>query len=339
VLGVVGAAPGGARGPLRADRFDRFQRVAGALEAAPRGGWPAGHAVCHALLNGVPRVVYLAVAAATPAALAEAARRLVADEGPLAALVAPGVADVAAARAVAAAVAAAAEERGGEPPLVWLDAPDGADEAALLAHAGAVGADGARVRLVAPWVATLSPGRRQAERLPGACLVAPLGLGVAGALRGVHDLAPGLPPDAIRRLRAAGCDVLVAAGPRRQVALAGPPPRPWRPAPPGDGAPPDAAGAPPTARDLAGEVAAALETACTPLAVGAAPTASLCRTLERQARTALEPLRRAGRVTAYALRCELERQPDGGLAPVVEVGLRLPDRVREVVVRAGPWRV
>jgi len=313
-VGILGDSPNGVVGPLRAGRFDRFQEQVGWLEAVRAGEYLAGHAACHALMNGVDRVVFAGLGeAATPEEVGQAVHRL-RDLGPLDLVVAPGLVEPSLARTLAEAVRAGGSR-------LWLDAPPGADVEAVLTHAAAV-ADGDHVRVVSPRVPTITPGRRQLEPLPATCLVAPLHLGTRPRLRGVHECPAPPGPDARRALEEAGCGLLEAVGRRRLVRLAFPAPlchREDTPAPSG-----------PEAR-----LEALLRDACALCLDGGPSNPTLWRRLERAVTSRLEELRRRGEVTAYVVRCDEETCGGVGGSPVVEVVVRLPSRVREVVVRVG----
>ncbi len=305
-LGVIGVAPRALAGPVRVRKFGDFQRLVAPVEAGP---YLAADAVCHALMNGVEVVTFAPVPSLDErGALVAAAERL-AREG-VDAIVAPGLVDVEAARKLWEAVA-------GDEVVLWVDAPDGADVAAVLAHRERLG-PGPRVAW--PWVPTVTPGLRAQRRLPATCLVAALGLGVTGALRGVHEPPATPSAEALASLEAAGCDVLVARGRRRQIALV----RPVRSRARGESG---------TAGD---PVERLLEAALAPLVMGATNGPALWRSLERAGRVALEPLVRAGVYSRAWVRCDADTNADGGRDPVVEVRLTAPDRVREVVLRVSP---
>ncbi|MEZ4265482.1 MAG: hypothetical protein R3F39_03815 [Myxococcota bacterium] len=54
--------------------------------------------------------------------------------------------------------------------------------------------------------------------------------------------------------------------------------------------------------------------------------------LERDVRAALEPFKRRGAISAFVVRCD-DDTCEGSPAPVVEVTLRLPRRVEQVLLR------
>jgi hypothetical protein len=326
VLGIVGTSPRGLQGPFRADRWARFQEHAGELESAPAGWW-AGHAACQAFLNGVSRVEFAGVTGvADAAAMADAAQRLLAA-APLDALVLPGLTDPVGAGRVVAGFSRWQKSCGvpvsGFSPTLWLDAPAG-DVDSILAHRAALDGDPDTVRLVVPAVPTLSPGRRQYERLPASCLVAPLSFGCAAALRGVHEPESPYGPDELAALHAARVAVLVPSGVRRQVAAAFPLPIPKVP-PLGPAEP-----VPDELLVVSERIQAALDQALVDdrAAATSRPTAA------RLARAVLERFKSGGEIAGFTVRCD-EETCEGSDRPVVEVGLVFPQRVREVKIRMG----
>ena len=89
-------------------------------------------------------------------------------------------------------------------------------------------------------------------------------------------------------------------------------------------------------RAIVDAIARELEQAVEWVTSGAAPTsATLARSLQRDLHAVLERHRRAGHLTAFALRCTPVRHADGRAGVAVEVGLRLPGRVQQVVLRLG----
>ncbi|MGM0576202.1 MAG: hypothetical protein ACQEXJ_10780 [Myxococcota bacterium] len=312
-LGIVGAAPRSVRGPVRATSFRVFQRLVGELEAAP---YLAGHAACHALMNGVERVLFAGVGDPDDAEDVDSAvRRLLATDE-VTCLVAPDVTEPAVLRRVVETWATADVD----PGCLWLDAPEGATPEEVVEWRADLGGDPERVRVATPWIPTHSPGTRAVETLPPSCLVPALHLGSATTLRGVHD-APGPPPtDDVERLRDAGCGLLVPRGRRREVALAFPPPLPTDRAPT---PPPD-------------PVAEAVREATRDLALTAPNGPALWSSLERSARGALERLRRRGVLSTFHVRCDQETHEGHPDAPVLEVRVRYPRRVHEIVIRVEP---
>ncbi len=163
-IGVVGHVPLRPAEPVRGGRFDRLQRILGSLESAPADAYPALHAACHALMNGIDRVVISSPRADEPAAWAAALHRLLAvDSYPV--VVAPGGPS----ESLIAEFCTVAHTK---TSCLWVD--DGASDV-----------DG-RWRAVAQGVPTCSPGRTRMERLPGSALVAPLHLARVSSLRGIH---------------------------------------------------------------------------------------------------------------------------------------------------------
>jgi hypothetical protein len=280
-------------------------------------------------MNGVSRVAWAGVRApADPDAWGPAVTRLL-DAFEPAVVAAPGLIEPAAARALGLAFLARVARLGDrEPPTLWLDAPDRRDAAGVLAHAEAVGADGERVRVAVPWVPTLTPGRRQYERLPATCLLGPLALGTARELKGVSEPESPFSLDDLARLEAAGVGVLAPAGPRRLVGAAFPLERPKAPPLPGAPVPPDF-----------DEAAARLEVELDELAVRLQHQGlqgpSLQKALVREAASLLGGLKARGEIAGFAVRCDESTGWSADGRPVVEVGLALPRRVEQVVLRVG----
>lgn len=326
-LGLIGACPKGVQGPAAFDAFARFQQHLGELEAVPAGSYPVAHAACSAFMNGVPRVAFAGVDdAGRPEAWAQAVTRLF-DAWEPALVAAPGLVDPALARALVAAFAARAQRlRDREPPALWLDAPDRAGASAVLAHAIAVGADGEGVRVAAPWIPTLTPGRRQYERLPATCLLAPLALGCAGELKGVSEPESPFSLDELARLEAAGVGVLASVGPRRLVGAAF---RLERSKVPPFGAPSDT---PPDFDEAATAIERELDELSVHLQHQGLQGPSLWRSLVREASTLLNGYKARGVIAGFVVRCDESTgcTPDGH--PVVEVGLAVPRRVEQVVL-------
>jgi phage tail sheath protein FI len=79
---------------------------------------------------------------------------------------------------------------------------------------------------------------------------------------------------------------------------------------------------------IRGLVAAVTERA----AFSGAAQASARAALERDIRAGLEPLKRRGAITGFVVRCD-DETCEGSAAPVVEVIVRLPRRVQQVVLR------
>jgi len=332
-LGLLGTCPKGVQGPAAFDTFARFQEHLGELEAAPAGSYPVAHAACSAFMNGLPRVAFAGVVdPARPEAWAEAVTRLF-DAWEPTLVAAPGLVDPALVRPLVTAFAGrVARLSGREPPVLWLDVPDRAGAAAVLAHATAVGADGEGVRVAAPWVPTLTPGRRQYERLPATCLVAPLALGLVGALKGVSEPEPPYSLDDLARLEAAGAAVLAAVGPRRLVGAAFALERPKVP-PLGPQAP-----VPPGFDEAAATIERELDDLSVTLQHQGLKGPSLWKSLVREATTLLNGYKARGVIAGFVVRCDESTGSTAEGHPVVEVGLAVPSRVEQVVLHVGVRR-
>jgi hypothetical protein len=308
--------------------------MVGELESAPPGEYLAAHAACHGFMNGVDRIAFFGPrdldgngAGDEGDDIAHAAHRLLREGGPIDLLVAPGLLDPPACRALVrtfldwheSAPEAVAET--GAPVMLWLDAPRGADVADAIAHREAVGGDRELVKLAVPWVETHTPGRRTFEPLPPSCLIAPLYLGTAATLKGAHTLERRLTYSEQEDLRQSGLGFLVSEGRRRRVRLAFPTPRPRRQS---------VAEVEPT--DLRSRIERALREVCEPLLDGRRNGPALWKTIERQLRAVLVRYQQRGEITAFVCRCD-EETNQGLLDGVgVEVFVKVPTRVKELII-------
>jgi len=164
--GIVGLAPVYIPGPVQSDSFERLTRFVGNMEQAGASEYPALHAACHALMNGVDRVIFAGVEdPIDEQQWVEALKRLFKSD-PLAVVVAPGGPPAALSEAFCALPYT-------RQSCLWLDSDPGD-------HDG-------RIRAAPQIVPTTSPGRRSMEALPATALIAPLHLGTTTALRGVHQ--------------------------------------------------------------------------------------------------------------------------------------------------------
>ncbi len=327
-VGIVGTSPCDARGVRRFARFADVQRVLGELEAVRPGTFPAGHAACHALMNGVPRVVFHGVG--DVAREAPGAVQTLVRGGEVALIVVPGLQATEVTGAVVSAFEAerrlAGASAAGSDVTLWLDTPAGVPLRELAQQRRDAAQASWAVRYVVPPVRTISPGCRAFESLPATCLVAPLALGCTAALRGVHEIDAPCDAELRRELVAAGCGVLEARGLRRLVHLAAAlPVLPSTEPPPVEGA-----------EGLSARIEAALEDACRGMGDGPAPGPALWKSLERQAQAVLARFQQAGDIEAFVARCDADTNEGALAGPVVEVLVRLPRRVRSVVVRLAP---
>ncbi|MEZ4269622.1 MAG: hypothetical protein R3F39_24955 [Myxococcota bacterium] len=81
-------------------------------------------------------------------------------------------------------------------------------------------------------------------------------------------------------------------------------------------------------------VGAAVESVLERQAFRAGAQSSARPALERDVRAALEPFKRRGAISAFVVRCD-DDTCEGSSAPVVEIILRLPRRVEQVLLRFG----
>ena len=197
-----------------------------------------------------------------------------------------------------------------------------------------------------PWIPTVTPGRRSAELLPPSCLIAPLALGCATWLKGVHDY-PGISEDDACDL--SECDVEVMTQKtinRRPVIGRFAPlkpvvqPRPMQ-------AFVDVPGVFPNADDderdegdkssIETAIQEELHAKCDTL-IKQYPKndASLWGALQRTAISVLSGYQSRGLIKAYHVRCDAETASWGTAeAPVVEVLIEYPKRVREIRFRVN----
>lgn len=309
-IAVAGALPCGPLPARRVTAFRTFQSVAGELEVAPAAQFPALHAVCHALMNGIAAVHVVGVenseAQSVAASLAELATR-----PDVVMLLCPGDHGPDALRAIAGTVP------DGLP--LWLDAPRyGSVQDVAELHTELV-AIRPNTRLIGPFVSTISPGRRATEPLPGSALAAPLLLGVCEELRGVHEAPGRLSTADATLLRNAGCGRLAAGGPRRTIRLAFPAPeRIQTQSPP----------------NLEQRMRDALELVFATHGY-ATRRPSLYRSVERDAKAAMERFVRAGQLTRVHVRCDEETCRDAHDGLGVEVVYQTPRRVEHLVLRVS----
>ncbi|MBN1944494.1 MAG: hypothetical protein JW797_02405 [Bradymonadales bacterium] len=343
-LGVIGRSPLGFSGTFRTGRLEHFQKQVGPIESCEAAQYLAGHAVCHALMNGIGRVAFVSLSDPSELAAIEGAVARLLESGPVDLVVIPGLVEVEPARAVvrtfqqwvdrqtALAAEPASDLETGTAPIdlyadeipltLWLDAPRGASPEEVLAHRRAVGGDPRRVLVATPWVSTITPGRRAAESLPPSCLVGPLFLGTTLFLKGVHELPSPPEPTWQEKLRRTGCGLLVAEGWRRQVRLAFPPPLRL-----------------PFARDLLQpttletRIQRDLRVACEPALADYPLGPELYKTLVRQARGVLTAYRDRGEITRFGVRCDEETNLDMKDGAAMEIWVQVPRRVREVIFK------
>lgn len=178
-LAIIGTCPKELRRVVRTSKFADFQRICGELEAH---SYLAGHAACHATMNGFERVLFAAATPDSEPALTQALRDLV-QQGPFDALVVPGLVDLDLQLAIC-------EEFEGLAPQfvarILFDAPQKMPVEDVVTHQARM-PDFAHI--VMPWVMTHSPGRRVEECLPPSTVAAALCCYITQNLRGVHRLS------------------------------------------------------------------------------------------------------------------------------------------------------
>ncbi len=176
-LAILQSIPKHPRRAVRTDSFAKFQILCGMIE---QESYLAAHAACHATMNGIARTIALDTDLSDPDALRQHADRIF-DEAPFDALVIPGLTDFDLQKDICRIV----ERHADSPTRVFFDPPRSIDIDDLVDRQKDLPEFAA---FAWPWIATLTPGRRSMEWLPPSCLIAPLALGCATFLKGVHDI-------------------------------------------------------------------------------------------------------------------------------------------------------
>ena len=308
ILAIIQHLPKNPRRVVRTDSFARFQAICGMIEQES----------------------YLAAKASITQAI-----DAIFEAGPFDALVLPGLTDFELQKFVCECCqnhVAAFEFR------LFLDPAKSLDVREIIKHQKAL------PRFASycwPWISTVTPGRRSAELLPPSCLIAPLALGCATWLKGVHDWE-GLSQDDACDL--SECDVEVMTQKtinRRPVIGRFAPLRPVvQPRPMQEFV--DVPGVYPNADDedrdegdkssLETAIQEELHAKCDTL-IKQYPKndASLWSALQRTAISVLNGYQSRGLIKAYHVRCDAETASWGTAeAPVVEVLVEYPKRVREI---------
>lgn len=332
ILAIIQTLPNHPRHVVRTDSFAKFQNICGMLEQT---NYLAAHAACHATMNGISRTLAKDADISDKASIEQAIAALF-EAGPFDALVIPGLTD---------------DERQKEVCeccqnhvsdfefRIFLDPPKSAAAADIIAHQKAL------PRFASycwPWIPTITPGRRSAEVLPPSCLIAPLALGCATWLKGVHDLDNISGDDACDLSE---CDVEVMTvktinrrpvigrfAPLKPVAQ----PRPMQAFVdvPGIFADPkaDADRDDGDKTSIETAIQEALREQCNTI-IKQYPKndASLWSALQRTAISILSGYQSRDLIKAYHVRCDAETASWGTAeAPVVEVLVEYPKRVREI---------
>lgn len=335
ILAIIQTLPLHPAHVVRTDTFAKFQRFCGQLE---QQSYFAGHAACHATMNGIERTLAADADISDMCAIQKAADALF-EAGPWDALVLPGLTDLDLQKAVCDIC---------QPHLdafdfrLFLDPPPLSDVATILRHQQSL----PRFATYAwPWVSTVTPGRRSAERLPPSCLIAPLALGTAQYLRGVHDLEPS--PDHAVTLHEKGVEVMVNTCVQRRTVVSRLAPQVPSPKPSEDLINTFVEIADPNAvrltdpvqskmeRDEAAIEAMLLDTInqrCDAiLRQGPLNNAGLWNALKRTATSVLMDAKSRGLITQYHVRCDEETASWGTpTAPVVEILIGFPKRVKQL---------
>ncbi len=320
---------------VRVDSFAQFQAICGLIEDT---SYLAAHAACHAKMNGISRVL----AADADIADVSSIRRaldLAFNGGPFDALVIPGLTDAALQLQVCTIC---------QPHCLdfnfrlFLDPPQHTESTKIAQLQSMLPRF---ATFCWPYVSTVTPGRRSAEMLPPSCLIAPLALGTAAWLRGVHVL-PSLSPDDIALLGENHVALMLnrRQGPRTIVTCLEPPshsvPQPISAFSEVQGVPVRDIPGPETSIDtqleakesaIEAKILAEVEMHARDLYKQYVKNdAMLWSALTRSATAVLMQARSTGQIKSFKVRCDAETAtwgtPD---TPVVEILLEFPKRVKQ----------
>lgn len=186
ILALAQRLPTQPRRVIRTSAFADFQHLCGLLE---RESYRAGHAACHASMNGFSRVL-AANADIEDQNSVKAALHALFEAGPFDALAfcAPLKADT-----LELVLDICAQKANDFDFLLFLDPERGEAVEDIIENQKALPTF---ARYAYPWVKTLSPGRRSYECLPPSCFAPALCLGLSHKLKGVHELDELSPNDA-----------------------------------------------------------------------------------------------------------------------------------------------
>ena len=332
ILAIIQSLPKHPYRVVRVDAFAAFQSLCGMIEDT---SYLAAHAACHAKMNGISRILAADADISSLDAIRHALDLLKAADA-FDALVIPGLTDAALQMQVCTACQIVCLE---SPFRLFLDPPasskaeDIAKRQTMLPRFASY---------CWPYVPTVTPGRRSAESLPPSCLIAPLALGTATYLRGVHDL-DALPADDVAMLGENNVAVMIPKrqGPRTVVGCLNPPvqsaPQPVNafvevPVPRPDTAKDDI-DAQIEAKESAieAQILAEIEMHARDIYKQYVKNdAMLWSALTRSATAVLMQAQSTGRIKSYRVRCDAETAswgtPD---TPVVEILLEFPKRVKQ----------
>lgn len=336
ILAIIQHLPKNPRRVVRTDSFARFQGICGMIE---QESYLAAHAACHATMNGMSRTLACDADITDKASLKQAVDAIF-EAGPFDALVVPGMTDFELQKWVCECCrnhASAFDFR------LFLDPPKSAEVSQIIARQKTLPRFSAYCW---PWMSTLTPGRRSAEWLPPSCLITPLALGCATWLKGVHDF-PGMSEADAYDL--SECDVEVMTQKtinRRPVIGRFAPLKPVsQPRPTQAFADVPGVFAPGDDDDRDEGDKSSIETAiqeelqdkCNALIRQYSKNdAALWGALQRTAISILSGYQSRGLIKAYHVRCDAETASWGTAeAPVVEVLVEYPKRVREIRFRVN----
>lgn len=185
ILAIIQTIPTHPKRIIRTGKFSDFQQLCGNFETE---SYLAAHASCHATMNGMERTLAADADISNKESL-KSAIKMIFENGPFDALVIPGLTDFALQQFVCSECQIHA---GTFSFILFLDPERNAKPEAIISQQKLLPRF---AKYVFPWISTVTPCRRSAEWLPGSCVIAPLALGKARYLRGVHELAAVSPND------------------------------------------------------------------------------------------------------------------------------------------------
>ncbi len=335
ILAILQTLPLHPEHVIRTDTFAKFQRFCGMLE---QQSYYAGHAACHATMNGIERTLAADADVSNIASVTHATESLF-EAGPFDALVLPGVTDPDIQKHICDLCQNHLDDFDFR---LFLDAPRNADTAEILKRQNAL----PRFATYAwPWISTVTPGRRSAEFLPPSCLIAPLALGTANYLRGVHDMESH--DDLAVTLHEKGVEVMINKIVQRRTVVSRMAPEVPKTKPNDEIinqfieiADPNAVQMTDPIQDKIDRDEASIEAALLDqinrrcdaiLRQGPLNNSGLWNALKRTATSVLMDAKSRGLITQYHVRCDEETASWGTpTTPVVEIIIGFPKRVKQL---------
>ncbi|MBQ9395837.1 MAG: hypothetical protein IJU23_10050 [Proteobacteria bacterium] len=260
---------------------------------------------------------------------------LIFENGPFDALVLPGLTNFALQQFVCSECQKLA---GAFPFVIFLDPERNADAETIISQQKLLPRF---AKYVFPWVSTVTPCRRSAEWLPASCVIAPLALGTARFLRGVHELAT-LNPNDMAALADNDVEILMNKREDRRPVIGRYAETRLKPSAPQafvevpgvfrDPAPQSTGETDEKEKAAEDQIARELELRCQEMIrqyVTNGP--NLWNALERTSISVLTEARSRGLIKNFHVRCDAETASWGTEdKPVVEVLIEYPKRVKEI---------